>query len=90
MVHVTSLTPASEKPSKWGVWSKTPIVGQPYGAYNQSSDTRASDDNPTRRHAYKDANWQELAKNPQLQSPIMDRTFGPHGGAVQPLKAVDP
>ena len=32
-----------------------------------------------RCHAYKDANWRELAMNPQLQSPILDRTFGPQG-----------
>ena len=35
-----------------------------------------------RCHAYKDANWQELAKNPQLQSPILDRTFGPQGRSL--------
>ena len=37
-----------------------------------------------RCHAYKDANWRELAMNPQLQSPILDRTFGPQGPVYKP------
>mmetsp|Transcript_37366 Transcript_37366/g.92423 ORF Transcript_37366/g.92423 Transcript_37366/m.92423 type:complete len:588 (-) Transcript_37366:336-2099(-) len=37
-----------------------------------------------RCHAYKAANWQELAKNPQLQSPILERTFGPQGPVFKP------
>jgi hypothetical protein len=32
-----------------------------------------------RCHAYRDANWRELAKNPEQQSPIIERTFGPQG-----------
>jgi hypothetical protein len=40
-----------------------------------------------RCHAYKDANWQELARNPQLQSPILERTFGPQGPVYKPGRA---
>ena len=32
-----------------------------------------------RCHAYKKANWRELAKRAEHQSPILQRTFGPHG-----------
>ena len=32
-----------------------------------------------RCHAYKKANWQELAKRADLQSPILERTLRPHG-----------
>ena len=32
----------------------------------------------------RDANWDELAKKPDLKSPIIDRTFGPEGPVYKP------
>ena len=40
-----------------------------------------------RCHAYKKANWRELAKRAEHQSPILQRTLGPHGPMFQAQKA---
>tara|TARA_B100000475_G_scaffold199487_1_gene181913 strand:- start:6650 stop:8413 length:1764 start_codon:yes stop_codon:yes gene_type:complete len=46
-----------------------------------------------RCHAYKSANWSELAKSSRLQSPMLDRSFGSFGPVYkhgQMLRANDP
>jgi hypothetical protein len=53
MVHVTKLTPGSDKPSSaWGVWLKTPIDDTQYGPItaamvNVTNLTTPGSDNPT-------------------------------------------